>query len=62
MNEMKQEHHCHAGPYWRRAHRDWRFYVGVFFMLLALVAFGTSYVFAGWSRPRHHQVSGIAGN
>ena len=24
------------GPYWRRMHRDWRFWVGALFMLAAL--------------------------
>jgi hypothetical protein len=24
------------GPYWRRAHRDWRFWVGVVFLSVAI--------------------------
>jgi hypothetical protein len=27
------------GPYWRRAHRDWRFWVGVVFLSLALIVY-----------------------
>jgi hypothetical protein len=26
-------------PYWKRAHHDWRFWAGVFFMLAALIIF-----------------------
>jgi hypothetical protein len=26
-------------PYWRRAHRDWRVWVGLFFMLTAITIF-----------------------
>ena len=39
------------GPYWRRMHRDWRFWVGAFFMASALAI----YVLSGdlaWV-PRH---------
>jgi hypothetical protein len=32
------EVHVHR-PYWRRAHRDWRFWVGVLFIALALVIY-----------------------
>jgi len=31
MNETK-----HNGPYWTRAHRDWRVWVGVILMLAAM--------------------------
>jgi hypothetical protein len=31
MNERK-----HDGPYWTRAHRDWRVWVGVVLMLAAM--------------------------
>jgi hypothetical protein len=31
-------HHPHV-PYWKRAHRDWRFYVAVCFMLLAMAIY-----------------------
>ncbi len=42
-------HHGHR-PYWKRAHHDWRFWVGVFFMSAAIII----YVMSGdlaW-RPR----------
>ena len=31
MNEKK-----HDGPYWTRAHRDWRVWIGVILMLTAM--------------------------
>jgi hypothetical protein len=32
--------HSHGlGPYWKRAHRDWRFWVGVLFMSVALIVY-----------------------
>ncbi len=27
------------GPYWKRAHRDWRFWVGALFMAVALIVY-----------------------
>ncbi len=47
MNEMKQSHHPQTGtesegvqkdhrPYWKRAHRDWRVWVGVVLMLTGM--------------------------
>jgi hypothetical protein len=35
-------HHHHdsdPGPYWRRAHRDWRFWVGVVFLSIAILIY-----------------------
>jgi hypothetical protein len=29
-------------PYWQRAHRDWKFWVGVFFIALAIFIYVTS--------------------
>jgi hypothetical protein len=43
------------GPYWKRMHRDWRFWVGAVFMAAALAI----YVLSGdlawipYSQPRH---------
>jgi hypothetical protein len=34
-------HHDHR-PYWQRAHRDWRFWVAVFFIGVALFIYVTS--------------------
>lgn len=50
MNENKHHHHPQEGPrapadhkysvpYWKRAHRDWRFWVGVCFMLVAIAVY-----------------------
>jgi hypothetical protein len=35
VHHMDPSHHGHQ-PYWKRAHRDWRFWSGFFLMLLAL--------------------------
>jgi hypothetical protein len=49
MNEIKHEHgHNRATdrhgdhprrPYWRRAHHDWKFWVALLLMLVAILAF-----------------------
>jgi hypothetical protein len=42
------------GPYWRRMHRDWRFWIGAVFMAAALAI----YVFSGdlaWVPNGHRQ-------
>ena len=50
MHNMKEGHHHEGGsaenatdrelgPYWRRAHRDWRFWVGVVFLSAALIVY-----------------------
>jgi hypothetical protein len=50
MHESKHNHHprivsdgehVHRGdsPYWRRAHRDWRFWVGFLLMLVAITTY-----------------------
>jgi hypothetical protein len=36
MNEPKNNH---PGPYWTRAHRDWRVWVGVVVMLAAMIIY-----------------------
>jgi hypothetical protein len=58
MNELEQVHKAHAGanrenarrPYWTRAHRDWRVWVGVAVMLTALAIYLMSFDLA--LRPR----------
>jgi hypothetical protein len=30
------------GPYWKRAHRDWRFWLGLTLMLVAITVFALS--------------------
>ena len=47
MDEMNQNHHLRGGPgsdnvqkvhrpYWKRAHQDWRFWVAVILMIVAM--------------------------
>jgi hypothetical protein len=58
MNDMEHGHKLHAGPnrenirrpYWTRAHRDWRVWVGVVVMLAAMAIYLMSYDLA--LRPR----------
>ena len=44
MDELKHDHfrdtthHAHR-PYWKRAHRDWRVWVVVFFLFAALFVY-----------------------
>ena len=61
MNELKKDHprledpnhgaaHHVLRPYWRRAHRDWRVWVGVTLMLAVMLF----YVRRGaWGWPMH---------
>jgi hypothetical protein len=37
MNETK-----HNGPYWMRAHRDWRVWVGVVLMIASMIIYLTT--------------------
>lgn len=54
-------HESHR-PYWKRAHRDWRVWVGVFVMLIAMAIFVMSDYFAWLPRGRLRQpLSGSAG-
>lgn len=50
MNELHHSKHPHEGhdhgtvhrgrrPYWKHAHRDWRFWVAVFFVFGALIVY-----------------------
>jgi hypothetical protein len=36
--ERERVHHAQR-PYWKRAHRDWRVWVGLFFMLAAMTIY-----------------------
>ncbi len=40
-NEGPERERVHRGqsPYWKRAHRDWRIWVGLFFMLAAMTIY-----------------------
>ena len=49
---LEQEHGKHdPGPYWRRAHRDWRFWVGVVLMSAAIAIYVMTIDLA--AVPRH---------
>jgi hypothetical protein len=61
MNEIKHNHRQHGGPdsdsvphghrlYWKRAHRDWRFWGAMFLMLAVIIIYVMSDNLA-W-RPR----------
>jgi hypothetical protein len=54
-------HESHR-PYWKRMHRDWRIWVGVFLMLVAIIIFVVSEDFAWLPRNRPQQpLSGAVG-
>ena len=38
LPERDRVHHDHR-PYWKRAHHDWRVWVGLFFMLAAIMIY-----------------------
>jgi hypothetical protein len=70
MNETKHGHHMHGGsegegvdhghrPYWKRAHRDWRFWGVVLLMLAAMVIYVMSENLA-W-RPRSQPQQSLSG-
>jgi hypothetical protein len=40
MHEVNEiQHHVKQRPYWHRAHRDWRFWVGVVCIAVALAIY-----------------------
>jgi hypothetical protein len=50
MSDNKQNHHSHGAPdsdniqrdqrpYWKRAHRDWRVWVGVILMITGMIVY-----------------------
>jgi hypothetical protein len=54
--------HVGDGPYWKRTHRDWRVWVGLFFCLAAIIIYVLSedLSFMPSGRPRH-AVSSVTG-
>jgi hypothetical protein len=46
-------HQAHV-PYWKRAHTDWRFWIGVILMLLAMMVYVMSMDLA-WRPGRQQQ-------
>jgi hypothetical protein len=71
MSEMPHSHHQHGDPnggivhrpYWTRAHRDWRVWVGVVLMLAAMTVYLMTNDLAGWSHKEPRQPLSVpAGN
>jgi len=70
MNEPTNSHRYDADrassqhgnrPYWRRAHRDWRFWVGAFVVFAAMVIFVVRYSLVLLPRsPSDQPLSGAA--
>jgi hypothetical protein len=57
MDEIKHGHHHEIHdhrPYWKRAHRDWRFWIAVFFIFAALAIYVLSDDLA--LVPRSHRI------
>jgi hypothetical protein len=62
MNEIKQHHHQHGDPngggvhqgrpYWTRAHRDWRVWVGVVLMIACMIIYLMTGDLSGWPHLR----------
>jgi len=72
VNEIERGHHRHGGPhpdspqdgqrpYWKRAHRDWRVWIGLFFCLAAIIIYVLSedLAFMPSGRPRHAVSSAV---
>ena len=74
MNALKRSSHQHGTParegvhhdevpYWKRAHHDWRVWVGLFFMLAAITIYVVSDDLALVPRSRPQRpVSSAVGN
>ena len=62
-NEGPERNRVHVGlrPYWKRAHRDWRVWVGLFFCLAAIIIYVLSedLAFMPSGRPRHAQADTV---
>ncbi len=63
MHKLKHSSHQHGKPardsirhdpdrYWRRAHRDWKVWVGLFFMLAAITIYVMSDDLSFFGQPR----------
>jgi len=50
------------GPYWRRMHRDWRFWVGAFLMAAALAIYVLTGDLAWVPRSQPRQAPAAAAN
>ncbi len=62
MHDNERGHHSHEGhdqhahsdprPYWKRAHRDWRFLAAVFLMLIGIAIYVVTNDLAGPPRQQ----------
>ena len=72
MHKKKHDQHHHEGadhdgtsrghgPYWKRAHRDWRFILAIVLMLAAMAVYVLSDDLAGWpgSQPRQPMMDAL---
>ena len=52
--------HHEPDPYWKRAHHDWRVWVGLFFMFAAITIYvlSNNLSFFPWGHPRQLQSNG----
>lgn len=70
MENFDQSHHLHGesksdgaqhgnGPYWKRAHRDWRVWVGVLFVFVAIFIYVMSGDFGSLYRSQPQTPSAV---
>jgi hypothetical protein len=61
-NEGPEHNRAHLGhrPYWKRAHRDWRVLVGLFFCLAAIIIYIMSQDLAWMPGGRRQPTSSVA--
>jgi hypothetical protein len=59
--EHEHIRHEPGRPYWKRAHRDWRVWVGLAFMLTAMTIYIMSDNLAFLPHPPQRPLSGAAG-
>ena len=66
LNQHRQEGHEHINshhklsPYWKRAHRDWRVWLGMFLMLAAIIYYIMSEDFS--FAPHRHMMQHYENN
>ncbi len=67
MSGRPNSHHQHGDPnsgsvhrpYWTRAHRDWRVWVGVVLMLAAMMVYLMTNDLAGWFRKQSGELASV---
>jgi hypothetical protein len=65
MTDQKHDHAAHQSanhnkvhhdaPYWMRAHRDWRVWLGVILMITAMMIYVMTGDLSGWSHSEPRQ-------